>query len=91
MKKRILLVALLMLLFVCAFDISVSADDVLDWTEITHVDGMSDKSAFGADGTVGATSRVLMNDGKTYPSYYIFKNSTTIIWIYKYIYIIYFT
>ena len=77
MKKRILLVAMLMLLFVCVFAISVSADEVLDWSEITHVDGMADKTTFGTDGTSYATSRVLMDDGKTYPSYYIFKNSTT--------------
>ncbi len=77
MKKRILLVAMLMLLFVCVFAISVSADEILNWSEITHVDGMADKTTFGTDGTSYATSRVLMDDGKTYPSYYIFKNSTT--------------
>ncbi len=77
MKKRILLVTMLMLLFVCVLAISVSADEVLDWSEITHVDGMTDKTTFGTDGTSYATSRVLMDDGKTYPSYYIFKDSTT--------------
>ena len=46
-------------------------------TTVETLEGMSDKSVFGADGTVGATSRVLMSDGKAYPAYYIFKDSTT--------------
>lgn len=80
MKKKLLLITLLVALLACAFAISVSAEEasIPEWpSEVTVLDGMSDKSVFGADGTVGATSRVLMSDGKAYPAYYIFKNSTT--------------
>ncbi len=83
MKKKILLALMLVLVLVCIFAISVSAAEIPEWTEITEVDGMADKSVFGADGTKGATSRVLMSDGKTYPAYYICKNSTSLGFDYK--------
>ena len=63
---------------VCLFAVSVSAAEIPEWGEITPVDGMADKSVFGADGKAGATSRILMSDGITYPAYYICKNSTTL-------------
>ena len=63
---------------VCIFAVTVSAAEIPDWTEITTVSGMADKNVFGADGTAGATSRVLMSDGITYPAYYICKNSTSL-------------
>ena len=75
--KKLGFILLMASLFVCAFAITVSAAEIPEWTEITELEGMTDKAAFGADGTKGATSRVLMSDGKTYPAYYIFKDSTT--------------
>lgn len=78
MKKKLLIASLLALLFVCIFAITAFAAEIPEWTEITEVDGMPDKSTFGADGTKGATSRVLMSDGKTYPAYYICKDSTSL-------------
>lgn len=71
------LIFLMITLFALVFAISVSAAEIPAWTEITEVEGMGDKAAFGEDGTKGATSRVMMNDGKTYPAYYIVKDSTT--------------
>ena len=65
------------MLVACLFAISINAAEIPEWTNITEVDGMSDKSVFGDDGKSGATSRVLMSDGVTYPAYYITKNSTT--------------
>lgn len=78
MKKKIFLTMLIVSIFACLFAVAVSAADIPEWTEITEVSGMPDKSVFGTDGTSGATSRVLMSDGITYPAYYIFKNSTTL-------------
>ena len=75
--KKIGLILIMAALFVCAFAVSVSAAEIPEWTEITELDGMADKTTFGADGTKGATSRVLMSDGVTYPAYYIFKDSAT--------------
>ncbi len=60
------------------FAISASAADIPEWTDITTVDGMPDKATFGDDGRAGATSRVLMADGVTYPAYYICKNSASL-------------
>ena len=76
--KKLGLFFLLAMLFVSTLALAVSADEAYPWTEITEVEGMSDKATFGADGTIGAMSRVLMSDGKTYPAYYIFKDSTTL-------------
>ena len=78
MKKKIFLITAMVAMLVCAFAISVCAADIPEWTEITEVEGMTNKAAFGEDGKVGATSRVLMDDGKTYPSYYICKDSATL-------------
>ena len=75
MKKKLLIASLLTMLFVCVFAITAFAATIPEWTEITEVVGMPDKSTFGADGTTGATSRVLMSDGVTYPAYYICNNS----------------
>ena len=69
MKKRILLVTLLVALFVCVFAISVSAYDfgsVTIYDDLTTVSGLD------------TTSRVLMSDGVTYPSAYIFKNKNDV-------------
>ena len=78
MKKKLLLAILMVAMLACIFTVAASAAEIPEWTEITEVDGMPDKSAFGVDGTKGATSRVLMADGVTYPAYYICKNSTTL-------------
>ena len=78
MKKKLLIASLLALLFVCIFAITAFAAEIPDWTEITEVDSMPDKDKFGTDGTKGATSRVLMSDGITYPAYYICKNQTSL-------------
>lgn len=78
MKKKIFLTMLIVSIFACLFAVAVSAADIPEWTEITEVSGMPDKSVFGTDGTSGATSRVLMSDGITYPAYYICKNSATL-------------
>ena len=75
MRNKILFVALMVATLVCIFAMTVSAAEIPEWTEITVVDGMKDKGTFGADGTGGATSRVLMSDGITYPAYYICKDS----------------
>lgn len=77
MKKLLLFFALVSVVC-CLFVVIASAAEIPEWTEITIVEGMSDKSVFGADGTVGATSRVLMSDGKTYPAYYICNNSNSL-------------
>ena len=69
---------MLMTLVACLFAIVTSAAEIPEWTNITEVEGMSDKSVFGDDGKSGATSRVLMSDGVTYPAYYICKNSTSV-------------
>ena len=69
MKKRILLVTLLVALFVCVFAISVSA---YDFGSVTEIPGFQTVS--GLD----TTSRVLMSDGVTYPSAYIFKNKNDV-------------
>lgn len=76
--KKLLLAMLMVVALTCIFAMAVSAAEIPEWGEITTVDGMADKSVFGADGTVGATSRVLMSDGVTYPAYYIFKNSNSL-------------
>lgn len=78
MKRRILFSLIISLVLVFALALVVSAAEIPEWTEITEVDGMPDKSTFGTDGTVGATSRVLMADGITYPAYYICKNSDSL-------------
>lgn len=80
--KKLLLITLMIAILTCAFAVAVSAEEnaseIPEWpSEVTIIEGMSNKSVFGADGTAGATSRVLMSDGKAYPAYYIFKNSTT--------------
>ena len=83
MKRKILLIAIMAAVLVCLFAFGVSAAEIPEWTDITVVDGMPDKSVFGADGTAGATSRVLMSDGITYPAYYICNNSDSLGFNYK--------
>ena len=82
MKKKLLLITVLVALFVCLFAVAVSAaetDEIPEWPAATTIlEGMSDKATFGADGRVGATSRVLMSDGKAYPAYYIFSDKDSI-------------
>lgn len=75
--KKTILALLIVSLLVCLFSISISAASTDEFGEIEYVEGMSDKSAFGTDGTKDATSRVVLFDGEeyhTYPSYYICKN-----------------
>lgn len=83
MKKKLLLFLTLVAVMTCIFAISALAAEIPEWTDITTVDGMPDKSVFGADGTKGATSRVLMSDGITYPAYYICNNSDSLGFNYK--------
>ena len=78
MRKKILLLVALISMLCIVLAIGISAAEIPEWTQITELEGMSDKSVFGQDGTKGATSRVLMSDGKTYPAYYICKNSTSL-------------
>lgn len=78
MKRKLLLVFAISAVLMLVFAISIFAAEIPEWTEITEVDGMPDKSVFGTDGTSGATSRVLMSDGITYPAYYICKDSATL-------------
>ena len=78
MKRKLLLAFAISALLMLVFAISIFAAEIPEWTEITEVNGMPDKSVFGTDGTSGATSRVLMSDGITYPAYYICKDSTTL-------------
>ena len=78
MKRKLLLAFAISALLMLVFAISIFAAEIPEWTEITEVSGMPDKSVFGTDGTSGATSRVLMSDGITYPTYYICKNSTSL-------------
>ena len=77
MIKKLLL-AMFVVMLVCLFAMTVGAQEITEWGEITELSGMSDKSTFGSDGTQGATSRVLMSDGVTYPAYYICNNSTSL-------------
>ena len=65
MKKKIFLMLAVMAMLICIFAISVSA---ADFGAVTLVDGIT--TVDGLD----TTSRVLMSDGITYPSAYIFKN-----------------
>lgn len=65
MKKRLFITLLMVALFVCLFAISVSASE---FGNITTIENMTVVN--GLD----TTSRVLMTDGITYPSAYIFKN-----------------
>lgn len=78
MKKKILIFISVFAFAVSLFALAVSAAEIPEWTEITEVSGMPDKNVFGADGTVGATSRVLMSDGVTYPAYYICNDSDSL-------------
>ena len=77
MKKKVLLTILFVMLLSLLVSFTVSAEEISEWSDITELDGMTDKATFGADGSKGATSRILMDDGITYPAYYIFKDSAT--------------
>ena len=79
MKKKLVLFFAILSVMLCFLAITAMAAEIPEWPDkVTTVDGMSDKGVFGTDGTVGATSRVLMSDGVAYPAYYIFKNSATL-------------
>ena len=52
MKRKLLLVAIMVAALMCLFAMAVSAVEIPEWTDITVVDGMPDKSVFGADGTI---------------------------------------
>ena len=82
MKKFCVAFAMAVLL-VLALAFAATAAEIPEWTEVTRVEGMADKTAFGTDGTSGSVSRVLMSDGKTYPAYYICKDSSTLAIDYK--------
>ena len=69
MKKKILLTLTLALIFVCLFVVAVSAEE---FGNVTTVDGIT--TVEGLD----TTSRVLMSDGVTYPSAYIFSSKSKI-------------
>ncbi len=79
MKKKLLLITLMIALFICVFVISASATNYVPaFGEMTKVEGMAEKATFGNDGKFDTcTSRVLMDDGITYPAYYIYDDSTT--------------
>ncbi len=78
MKRKIVFFAIVTALISCLLAVSAYATEIPEWTAITEISGMPDKSVFGDDGKAGATSRVLMSDGVTYPAYYICKNSTSV-------------
>ena len=65
MKKRLFLLALMVVAIVSIFAITASA---MEFGNVTQVSGIT--TVDGLD----KTSRVLMDDGITYPSAYIFKN-----------------
>ena len=69
MKKKIFLMLAVMAMLICIFAISVSA---ADFGAVTLVDGIT--TVDGLD----TTSRVLMDDGITYPSAYIFSSKSKI-------------
>ena len=79
--KKLLLAISMVILFVCLFAVAVSAEEtnaIPEWpSTVTILEGMSDKATFGADGTAGATSRVLMSDGNAYPAYYVFSDKSS--------------
>ena len=78
MKKKLVLFSAILSVMLCFLAITAMAAEIPEWPdEVTTIDGMSDKGVFGTDGTVGATSRVLMSDGVAYPAYYIFRDSAT--------------
>ena len=78
--KKIILILTLACVLVCIFTITAFAASTDEFGTIEFVDGISEKSAFGADGKADTcTSRVVLFDGTeyhTYPSYYIFTNTT---------------
>ena len=77
--KKILFILIAVSVLICLLVSSVSAATTSEFGEVERIEGMSDKSAFGTDGTSQSTSRVVLFDGEeyhTYPSYYICKNST---------------
>ena len=78
MKKRILLSLAIIIALMSVFVIVASADDISpNFGTMTKVEGMTEKASFGKDGVFEtASSRVLMTDGKTYPTYYILKDKT---------------
>ena len=82
MKKKLLIALFIATLFVCVFAISVSAATTNEFGTVETLTGISEKSAFGTDGTAnGYTSKVVLFDGTeyhTYPAYYIFSNSTSL-------------
>ncbi len=82
MKKKLLLIAIMVVSLVCVLSFSVSAisvdsEGVADFGTTTLISGMTEKSVF-ANGTA---QRVILKDNvtgvmTTYPAYYIFKNQT---------------
>ena len=81
MKRKLILTVFAMAILVCLFVIPAYAGEVVkpEWpSSVTVIEGMPEKATFGNDGKAGATSRVLMDDGKVYPAYYVCKDSTTL-------------
>lgn len=73
MKKKLLLLVIMVMLFVCAFAITASAADIPEWTEVITYDSITYKEGFDT------TSRVLLANGdgtySTYPTNYIIKGT----------------
>lgn len=80
MKRKIIFTLVIACALICLLSLSALAASTDEFGTPELVKGMSEKSAFGADGTAnGFTSRVVLFDGEeyhTYPSYYIFENKT---------------
>ena len=78
--KKIILTLAIACIFLSLGVITSFAASSDEFGTVEILDGISTKSAFGADGTAdGYTSRVVLFDGTeyhTYPSYYIFANKT---------------
>ena len=79
MKKKVLITLIFVVMLLISLAISISAATYSPaFGKMTEVEGMAEKSTFGNDGKFDTcTSRVLMNDGITYPSYYIYTDSAT--------------
>lgn len=78
--KKIFQILTLCALSCFLFAVSISASEYIPaFGEMTFIDGMAEDSVFGDDGRADTcTSRVLMSDGKTYPTYYILNNNETL-------------
>lgn len=77
MKRKLFLSLILTAVIALALAICVSAYTP-NFGDVIEVEGMAEDDIFGDDGRFEThVSRVLMSDGKTYPSYYILNNNAT--------------